>query len=217
MLRVFILSTMSLIYQTATAEGGQLLLSAPSTAAFEFSRNGAEVSLAQPVTDVTAPTPAAPVTPGFDETKCRRIADLSSPSRPVFTEKPDGEWECSYQLEYSETGHKPSVFLQIRGFEPGAWSSFRVKLNFGSLLSRQVLGDRAANLTYALIGDETPMRELAVTLGAGREFEASFGGITLRYRKERFNESRFNLSGARVPTKPLPAAAAAPAPAPAAP
>ena len=214
MLQVFILSAMSIIYQTATAEGGQVMLSAPSTGAFEFSRNGGEILLAQAVPDVTSPTmPAAPVTPGFDETKCRRIADLSSPSRPVFTEKPDGEWECSYQLEYSETGHKPSVFLQIRGFEPGAWSSFRVKLNFGSLLSRQVLGDRAASLTYALIGDETPMRELAVTLGAGREFEASFGGITLRYRKERFNESRFNLSGARVPTKPLPAAVPAPAPA----
>jgi hypothetical protein len=135
------------------------------------------------------------VTPGFDEMKCRRIADLSSPSRPVFIQKPDGEWECSYQLEYSETGHTPSVFLQIRGFEPGVWSSFRLKLNFGSLLSRQVLGDRAASLVYALIGDQTPMRELSVTLGAGREFEASFESITLRYRQERFDATRYNLSG----------------------
>ena len=211
MLRVLILSALFTINLAESA--ASMVSSAPST---PVSARDAGLSLAQAATDVTARTTSAPgVVPSFDEMKCRRIADLSSPSRPVFIEKPDGEWECSYQLEYTETGHTPSVFLQIRGFEPGVWSSFRLKLNFGSILSRQVLGDRAASLVYALIGDQTPMRELSVTLGAGHEFEASFEGITLRYRQERFDTTRYNLSGTNRSGRsepPLPKSQQAPAP-----
>ncbi len=144
----------------------------------------------------------------FNALRCKGIGDLSSPNKPVFTEKGNGEWECTYLQEYPETGHTPSVFLQIRGVEAGVWSSFRLKLNFGSLLSRQVLGTRAANLVYTLIGNDTPMRELDVTLAAGREFEIAFGGITLKYLQERMDQTRFNVFGTqkgRVPDTAPPA------------
>ncbi|NTJ43927.1 hypothetical protein G6L28_15100 [Agrobacterium larrymoorei] len=131
----------------------------------------------------------------FDATRCRAIADLSSKSLPSFSSKDNGEWECTYLLEYPETGHAPSLFIQIRGFEPGQWKNFRLKLNFGSLLSRQVLGKRAANLVYMLVGEQTPIRQMDATLAEGREFELSFEGITLRYKRELFDTSRFNLFG----------------------
>jgi hypothetical protein len=144
---------------------------------------------------ISAPNSEAP---RFDATRCRGIADLSNTSRPVFIEKSDGQWECSYLLEYHETTHNPSVFIQIRGIQAGIWSSFRVKLNFGSLLSRQVLGARAAALIYALIGDKTPARDLATSLAAGRDFEISFDSIVLKYKRERFDDARYNFTGTNL-------------------
>ncbi|QCI99378.1 DUF6030 family protein [Agrobacterium larrymoorei] len=143
----------------------------------------------------------AAATPGpkFDAARCRGIADLSSKAQPMFQQKENGEWECSYLLDYTETGHTPSVFIQIRGVEPGRWSSFRLKLNFGSILSRQALGGRAASIVYTLIGDQTPLRELGVTLAGGRDFELLFNGMSLKYKQERFDKTRFNLSGTNAP------------------
>lgn len=138
-------------------------------------------------------------TGNFDAARCRGIAELTTQTPPMFIQKENGEWECSYMLEYPETGHSPSVFVQIRGIEPGVWSSFRLKLNVGSLLSRQVLGNRAANLVYELIGDQMPMRELGAVLAAGQEFELSFDGVKLTYRQERFDKMRYNLSGTNAP------------------
>jgi hypothetical protein len=132
---------------------------------------------------------------GFTAARCRGIADISSKVRPLFQVKENGEWECTYLLEYPETGHSPSLFIQVRGVHPEQWSSFRLKLNFGSLLSRQVLGGRAAAIVYTLIGDQSPLRELDVTLALGREFDLSFSGITLRYKQEAFDASRYNLYG----------------------
>lgn len=137
--------------------------------------------------------------PVFDAAHCRAIADLSAKNPPSFTAKENGEWECTYLLEYPETGHTPSLFIQVRGVEPGKWTSFRLKLNFGSLLSRQVLGMRAANLVYTLTGEQTPIRQLDAVLAEGREFELSFDTINLRYRQERMDTARFNLFGANTP------------------
>ncbi|MGV1871971.1 MULTISPECIES: DUF6030 family protein [Agrobacterium] len=135
--------------------------------------------------------------PSFAESQCRSIADLSVSSRPVFTVTENGEWECTYLIEYSETGHKPSLFIQIRGLDPGIWSSFRLKLNFGSPLSRQVLGAQAADLVYLLIGTNTPVRDLDAMLAAGRELEMTFDDVTLKYRQERTDSNRFNLFGSK--------------------
>ena len=135
------------------------------------------------------------ITSSFNATRCRGIADISSKSPPLFQVRENGEWECTYLLEYPETGHSPSLFIQIRGVHADRWSSFRLKLNFGSLLSRQVLGGRAAAIIYTLIGDQSPLRELDVTLALGREFDISFGGVSLRYKKEAFDTSRYNLFG----------------------
>lgn len=136
-------------------------------------------------------------TPNFAAFQCSSIADLSASSRPVFTKTDNGDWECSSMLEYSETGHTPSLFIQIRGIEPGVWSSFRVKLNFGSLLSRQVLGARAANLIHLLVGTNTPLRDLEGVLASGRELEITFDDVTLKYRQERLDPNRFNLFGSK--------------------
>ncbi|MDQ1194385.1 DUF6030 family protein [Agrobacterium sp. SORGH_AS 787] len=140
----------------------------------------------------------------FTAARCRSIADISSKVQPLFQVKENGEWECTYLLEYPETGHSPSLFIQIRGVHPERWSSFRLKLNFGSLLSRQLLGGRAAAIVYTLIGDQSPLRELDVTLALGRQFDISFSGITLRYKQEAFDASRYNLSGGNAldTTKP---------------
>ncbi len=135
--------------------------------------------------------------PHFGASQCRSIADLSASSRPVFNTAENGEWECSYQLEYSETGHTPSLFIQIRGIEPGVWSSFRIKLNFGSLLSRQVLGARAANLVNLLVGTNNPLGNLEAVLATGRELEITFDDVTLKYQQERLDPNRFNLFGSK--------------------
>ncbi|WP_320201890.1 DUF6030 family protein [Agrobacterium sp. rho-13.3] len=139
-------------------------------------------------------SPSVPV-PSFNRQRCRGIADLSLASRPVFTERENGGWECVYVLEYSETGHSPSVFVQIRGLKAGTWSSFRLKLNFGSILSRQVLSARAAALVHALIGNREPIKGLAAELAEGHDFDRSFNRITLKYRQERLDNSRYNLTG----------------------
>ncbi|UHS63249.1 hypothetical protein HRR99_16745 [Agrobacterium vaccinii] len=144
-------------------------------------------------------TPSASTTPAFTAAQCHGIADLSTKSRPVFTQRDNGEWECSYMIEYKETGHTPSLFLQIRGTESGIWSNFRLKLNFGSLLSRQVLGARAANLVYLLVGTNTPVKDLDAVLASGRDLEMSFDGVTLKYKQERLDTNRFNLFGSRTP------------------
>ncbi|MDQ1184611.1 DUF6030 family protein [Agrobacterium larrymoorei] len=134
----------------------------------------------------------------FNAARCRGIADISSKTQPLFQLKENGEWECTYLVEYHETGHSPSLFIQVRGSDTNRWNSFRLKLNFGSLLSRQVLGGRAAAIVYTLIGDQSPLRELDMTLALGREFELSFSGITLRYKQEAFDASRYNLSGVQA-------------------
>jgi len=144
-------------------------------------------------------TPSDNTTPTFTAAQCHGIADLSTTSRPVFTQRDNGEWECSYMIEYKETGHTPSLFLQIRGTESGIWSNFRLKLNFGSLLSRQVLGARAANLVYLLVGTNTPVKDLDAVLASGRDLEMSFDGVTLKYKQERLDTNRFNLFGSRTP------------------
>jgi hypothetical protein len=140
-----------------------------------------------------APSP----TSHFGASQCRSIADLSASNKPVFITTENGEWECTYQLEYSETGHTPSLFIQIRGIEPGVWSSFRIKLNFGSLLSRQVLGARAANLVNLLVGTNNPLGNLEGVLATGRELEITFDDVTLKYQQERLDPNRFNLFGSK--------------------
>lgn len=144
--------------------------------------------------------PSIGMAPTFTAAQCQSIADLSATSRPVFIQKNNGEWECSYLIDYAETGHTPSLFLQIRGMEPGIWSNFRLKLNFGSLLSRQVLGARAANLVYLLVGPNIPIKDLDAVLASGRELEMSFDSVTLKYKQERVDTNRFNLFGSHKPT-----------------
>ncbi len=156
--------------------------------------SGAQVTPAvQQAQQDTSTSPAS----SFNAPRCQGMADLSSPNRPVFIEKQNGEWECTYLLEYSETGHSPSVFIQIRGVAAGTWNSFRLKLNFGSLLSRQVLATRAASLVNSLFGTKTPLTDLDGMLASGREFELTFDGVTLKYRQERMDENRFNLFGSQ--------------------
>lgn len=141
---------------------------------------------------------------GFDEKRCLAIAELSAPEKPVFTAQDTGDWQCTYVIDYAETGHKPSLFLQIRGMEPGVWSNFRIKLNFGSVLSRQVLGARAANIVYSLLGTNMPLKELEVVLASGLDMEIAFGSVTLKYRQERGDTNRYNLFGTRAITRPEP-------------
>lgn len=141
---------------------------------------------------------------GFDEKRCLGIADLSSPEKPVFTTHDTGEWQCTYVIDYAETGHKPSLFLQIRGVEPGVWNNFRIKLNFGSVLSRQVLAARAANIVYSLLGTNMPLKDLEVVLASELDMEIAFGEATLKYRQERGDPNRYNLFGTRTMPEPQP-------------
>lgn len=144
-----------------------------------------------------ASSASAPQT--FNASKCQSLADLSGISRPVFTQRENGEWECSYLMEYKETGHSPSLFLLIRGMEPNVWSNFRIKLNFGSLLSRQVLGARASNVIFRLVGTNTPLKDLGPMMASGRELEMSFDGIILKYQQERTDPNRYNFFGSLKP------------------
>ncbi|MCJ8521140.1 hypothetical protein ABID21_004220 [Pseudorhizobium tarimense] len=90
--------------------------------------------------------------PDFDEADCRSLALLSQTSVPEFRSYVNGGWECSYLLEFPETGLSSSVFIQVRGDVYGAWSNFRIKLNFGSHLSRQNLASVTVGLVDRLAG-----------------------------------------------------------------
>lgn len=141
---------------------------------------------------------------GFDEKRCLAIADLSATEKPAFIGQDTGEWQCTYVIDYAETGHKPSLFLQIRGVEPGVWSNFRIKLNFGSLLSRQVLAARATTIVSSLIGTNMPLKDLEVVLASGQDLEIAFGEATLKYKQERGDTNRYNLFGSRKMRTPEP-------------
>ncbi|WP_243257877.1 DUF6030 family protein [Rhizobium skierniewicense] len=141
---------------------------------------------------------------GFDEKRCLGIAELSSSEKPVFTAYDTGEWQCTYVIDYAETGHKPSLFLQIRGVEPGVWNNFRIKLNFGSVLSRQVLAARAANIVYSLFGTNMALKDLETVLASGLDMEIAFGEASLKYRQERGDPNRYNLFGTRTTPQPQP-------------
>lgn len=155
---------------------------------------------------IASPPPIQAVSKGarlpaktFDASRCRGISDLSQKKPPVFQEGANGEWECTSFLEFPETGHAPSIFVQIRGAKGESWSTFRLKLNFGSPLSRQSLSEKAVAIIESLIGDRTQLEELRTRLAARQEFESSIAGIGLRYRQEGMDPTRFNLFGKNIP------------------
>lgn len=135
----------------------------------------------------------------FDQKRCIGFADLELADRPVFTQEEGGEWECSYLLEYPETSHRPSIFVLVRGVQAETWSSFRLKLNFGSVLSRQALATEAAFLVRTIVGQHIHVKELATMLAAQKDFTITLGRIELAYKRERLDETRFNLTGTEAP------------------
>lgn len=135
----------------------------------------------------------------FDAARCRGLSDLSQKSPPTFMRAESGDWECNSLLEFPETGRTPSLFIQIRGNKDGPWTYFRLKFNFGSPLSHQILGERATSVIKMLIGNETPTKDLAARLAAGQEFESTLAGAKLRYKQEGMEKSRFNLFGTNSP------------------
>lgn len=135
----------------------------------------------------------------FDAARCRGLSDLSQKNPPTFMQSESGDWECNSLLEFPETGRTPSLFIQIRGNKDGGWTYFRLKLNFGSPLSRQILNERAISVVKILIGNETPIKDLAAKLAAGQEFESTLAGAKLRYKQEGMEKSRFNLFGTNSP------------------
>lgn len=76
-----------------------------------------------------------------------------------------------------------------------SWSSFRLKLNFGSVLSRQALASQAASLVRVIVGEQIHVKELAKLLAAQKDFAITLGRIELVYKRERLDETRFNLTG----------------------
>ncbi|MDQ1196828.1 DUF6030 family protein [Agrobacterium sp. SORGH_AS 787] len=135
----------------------------------------------------------------FDAARCKALADLSQKEAPTFTQMPSGEWECNSLLEFPETGRTPSLFIQIRGNKDGRWTYFRLKLNFGSSLSRQTLSERAVSIIHLLIGERTSTTDLATSLAAGQEFESTIAGAKVRYKQEGMDKSRFNFFGTNSP------------------
>ena len=135
----------------------------------------------------------------FDAVRCKAVADLSQKAPPTFTQMPSGDWECNSLLEFPETGRTPSLFIQIRGNKDGRWTYVRLKLNFGSPLSRQVLSERAVSVMHMLIGDRTSVKDLPAKLAAGQEFESTVAGAKVRYKQEGMDKSRFNLFGTNSP------------------
>lgn len=131
----------------------------------------------------------------FDGNRCRGLADLGAGERPAFLARESGEWECSYLIDYPETSHQPSVFVVIRGVKAEVWSNFRLKLNFGSVLSRQELASQAAQLVQAIVGERIHVKDLAAMLAAQKDFTIAFGNIEFVYKRERMDETRFNLTG----------------------
>lgn len=151
-----------------------------------------------PLQQIVAKAGRIPVR-NFDATRCKALADLSQKAAPTFTQMPNGDWECNSLLEFPETGRTPSLFIQIRGNKDGRWTYFRLKLNFGSPLSRQILSERALSVIHMLIGDRTPMKDLTAKLAAGQEFESALAGAKVRYKQEGMDKSRFNLFGTNSP------------------
>lgn len=135
----------------------------------------------------------------FDQRRCSGFTDLELADRPIFTQHEGGEWECSYLLEYPETSHRPSIFVLVRGVEAERWINFRLKLNFGSMLSRQALASQAAFMVRAIVGEHIRVKELATMLAAQKDFTVTLGKIELVYKRERLDETRFNLSGTAAP------------------
>lgn len=176
-----------------------LMISILSLALMPIDTASATLRIASPPLAQAASKGARLPAKAFDVARCLGMSDLSQKNRPVFQEGPNGEWECMSFLEFPETGHNPSIFIQIRGAKGESWSTFRLKLNFGSLLSSQSLSERAVDIIEALIGDRTPMEELRAKLAARQEFETSIAGVGLRYRQEGMDPTRFNLFGSNIP------------------
>ncbi len=57
---------------------------------------------------------------------------------------------------------------------------FRLKLNFGSVLSRQELDVSGCQLVQAIVGERIHVKDLAAMLAAQKDFTIAFGQYRVR-------------------------------------
>lgn len=134
--------------------------------------------------------------PAFDRADCQSLASLPQTSLPEYQSYENGGWECSHLLEFPETGFSSSVFIQVRGDVASVWTNFRIKLNFGSHLSRQNLASVTVGFVDRLVGLGVANKDaLEDALARQTAFTTSVDGVAMRYWQEPIDERRFHLMG----------------------
>lgn len=199
MLATTIISALALMAGSELTAVGSIVVDASSTSGVHAGRETAGFAQRVDVTSDSTRIPLKTTTrfdrilkpiPNFGADRCLGMANLSVAGRPAFRQHENG-WECTYLLEYRETGQQPSLFVQIRGAETGVWSSFRVKFKFGSHLSRQVLGGDAAKIVYLLTGNR--VSDLNELFAARQDFEMPLNDLMLKFVREAGEANSFNL------------------------